>query len=130
MTAQGLSAGRVGAPRPPPSNIGTVTYAIGGEPQAAAAAATATTVGSESDTPAFPWPPPLPTVRTVLDRDMTFGGAANLGAVDGRLSDALHAAGYEAHAVYAAPGGYRNVALHGQYTTGWPTTPAPKHENG
>src|SRR3546814_10931963 len=58
MTTQGLIAGRVGAPRPPPSNIGTVTYAIGGEPQAAAAAATANTVGSESDTPAFTWPPP------------------------------------------------------------------------
>src|SRR3546814_3398389 len=82
-----LIAGSVAAPRPPPSNIGTVTYAIGGEPQAAAAAATATTVGSESDTPAFPWPPPRATVRTVLDRDMTFGGAANLGAVAERLSE-------------------------------------------
>src|SRR3546814_413007 len=110
MTAQGLIAGRVGAPRPPPSNIGTVTYAIGGEPQAAAAAATATTVGSESDTPAFPWPPPRATVRTVLDRDMTFGGAANLGAVAERLSDALHAAGYESPAFYSAPGGYAMVA--------------------
>src|SRR3546814_7365414 len=81
---------------------------MGGEPQAAAAAATATTVGSESDTPAFPWPPPRATVRTVLDRDMTFGGAANLGAVAERLSDALHAAGYESPAFYSAPGGYRS----------------------
>src|SRR3546814_16330677 len=47
MTAQGLIAGRVGAPRPPPSNIGPAPYAIGGEPQAPAAAATATPAGRQ-----------------------------------------------------------------------------------
>src|SRR3546814_13846786 len=41
---------------------------------------------------------------------MTFGGAANLGAVAERLSDALHAAGYESPAFYSAPGGYAMVA--------------------
>src|SRR3546814_18932757 len=105
MTAQGLIAGRVGAPRPPPSNIGTVTYAIAGEPQAAAAAATATTVGSESDTPASPWPPPRATARTVLDRDTPFGGSSNHGAVAERRPDALHAVCPESTARSSGPGG-------------------------
>ncbi len=89
-----------------PNDIGTVAYAVGDRPPAAANG------GSHAApaTPAFPWPPPRPTVRAVLERDAAFAGAANLGDTAERLSRALRAAGYESPAFYSAPGGYAMAA--------------------
>src|SRR3546814_19568128 len=56
---------------------------------------------------------------------MTFGGAANLGAVAERLSDALHAAGYVSPAFYSAPGGYALVARLEQIEAAGTPKPVP-----
>lgn len=107
-----------------PQEIGAVAYAIGEKPPAAGNGGNDPPPPSpppppppppESDgdappIPAFPWPPPQATVRTVLDRNATFGTATDLGGVADRLSGALRVAGYESPAFYSAPGGYAMVA--------------------
>lgn len=93
--------------------VGIVHYGIGDAPAAANGHGTGHGVGhgeAPGDVPAFPWPPPRATVRTVLDRGSTFGPATDLGDVAERLAGALHAAGYESPAYYSAPGGYAMVA--------------------
>lgn len=96
--------------------LGAVAFGVGDKPAAAAnGGGTPKDGGGQAapapqQTPAFPWPPPRPTVRTVLDRGAVFADAASLGAVADRLSGALRAAGYESPAFYSAPGGYAMVA--------------------
>jgi hypothetical protein len=92
----------------PSPDLGTVAYAVGDKPPAAANGHNPKNGGH--GTLAFRWPPPRPSVRTVLDRVATFAGAVSLGEVDDRLSGALRAAGYESPAYYSAPGGYAMVA--------------------
>jgi hypothetical protein len=81
--------------------IGEVAYAIGQDlphtvPRAAAPVAI----------PTFPWPPPRPTTRAVLERALLAADAATLGEVAERLTAALGRAGYAEHSFYAVPGGF------------------------
>jgi hypothetical protein len=56
--------------------------------------------------PTFPWPPPLPTTRTVLDRALVAADATTLGEVAERLTTALGGLGYSEHSFYSVPGGF------------------------
>ena len=102
-----------------PSDLGAVAYAVGDRPHTAAAN------GHGHDVPAFPWPPPRPSTRTVIDRNAAFAGATTLGDASERLSAALHAAGYASPAFYAAPGGYAMVARLEQIEADGTPKPAP-----
>lgn len=58
--------------------------------------------------PPFPWPPPRPTVRDLLDRDLLARPAppSSFGEVAGRLLAALGECGYHDRSFYGVPGGF------------------------
>lgn len=60
------------------------------------------------DLPPFPWPPPRPTVRDLLARDLLARPAppASFGAVADRLLAALEECGYHDRSFYGVPGGF------------------------
>jgi hypothetical protein len=82
--------------------VAEVGYALGEEP--ATADPMPTDTGNEI--PTFPWPPPQPTTRTVLERTLVAGTAITLGGVADRLTAALGSQGYSEHGFYAVPGGF------------------------
>jgi hypothetical protein len=83
--------------------VAEVGYALGEGP-ATAIDPMPTDAGSEF--PVFPWPPPQPTTRTVLERPLVAGSAITLGEVADRLTAALGSQGYSEHSFYAVPGGF------------------------
>lgn len=133
--------GDAGEPRP----VATVHYALGAKqrngetgspPPPASPSPPPPMAAIELSIPQFPWPPPEPTGRAVLDRDRCAAGAATWGAVAQRLETALGQAGYFEHSYYAVPGGFALVTRLEQIEfDGTPKPPpqrwsadAPRHE--
>jgi hypothetical protein len=68
--------------------------------------------GPSNAIPDFPWPPPRPSDRVVIDRRLLVGpgeGSPTMGSVTGRLLDALQRAGYSDRSFYRIPD--RGVAM-------------------
>lgn len=56
--------------------------------------------------PAFPWPPPKPTSRAALPRNLLARDPATLGDVARHLQSSLASVGYGEWSYYSAPGGF------------------------
>jgi hypothetical protein len=62
------------------------------------------------DLPTFEWPPPRPSARVEVPRQLLAAGPLLLGDVAERLEEALREAGYGDRSYYAVPGGFALVA--------------------
>lgn len=56
--------------------------------------------------PAFPWPPPKPTSRVALQRDLLARGPATLADIGRHLETSLASVGYGEWSYYSVPGGF------------------------
>lgn len=56
--------------------------------------------------PAFPWPPPKPTSRAPLARNLLATEPANLGDVARHLEASLASVGYAEYSYYSVPNGF------------------------